>query len=146
MPLYGVCCYGQRIGYKTITLQFCSYLYGQGNPKFWTGSLQRRLPLKCRESLIIKTSYEEPLGHERSYLNEILLPFLWKWLGDRKHTTRWIKIISHHNPLKILYLSFGKKICFASRSLVFKWHRRFLDRKDNLEYDLFINISKIAAV
>jgi hypothetical protein len=25
-------------------------------------------------------------------------------LGDRKHTTRWIKIISHHKPWKILYL------------------------------------------
>jgi hypothetical protein len=25
-------------------------------------------------------------------------------LGDRKHTTRWIKIILHHKPWEILYL------------------------------------------
>jgi hypothetical protein len=26
-------------------------------------------------------------------------------LGDRKHTTRWIKIISHQKPWEILYFS-----------------------------------------
>ena len=28
-------------------------------------------------------------------------------LGDRKHTTRWIKIISNHKPWEILYLFFN---------------------------------------
>jgi hypothetical protein len=26
-------------------------------------------------------------------------------LGDRNHTTGWIKIISHHKPWEILYIS-----------------------------------------
>jgi hypothetical protein len=30
-------------------------------------------------------------------------------------------------------ISWKKKHCYASRSLLFKWHRKFLDRKDSLE-------------
>jgi hypothetical protein len=33
-------------------------------------------------------------------------------LGDRKHTTRWIKIISHHKPWEILYITHKARISY----------------------------------
>ena len=46
-------------------------------------------------------------------------------LGDRKHTTCWLKIISNHNPWEILYIGMFE-ICLGVEKKIYKAKHQYL--------------------
>jgi hypothetical protein len=61
-------------------------------------------------------------------------------LGDRKHKTRWIKIISNHKPWEILYLTLYRYIMKYFISELFKMETGNGDSREIAEIKMLVRI------